>query len=139
MICSQFLLLSSLWLVSFLAQQADPSSRTIRFTKPHSIMTGLVIALQIATCILAYSQHIQARDLPYKISLPAMEPPPGAPLDRPLPELNILNSTQSLTGRVMVADNLEYGYRFLRCDHSLLGGRWVRLDHHGKADAFGDS
>lgn len=40
-------------------------------------------------------------------------------------DLIILNSTQSITGRIVVADNLKDGYRFLRCDHSLLGGRWI--------------
>ncbi|KAL0250486.1 hypothetical protein I308_102664 [Cryptococcus tetragattii IND107] len=41
-------------------------------------------------------------------------------------ELRVLSSEQSLTGRVVVGDNLKDGYRFLRCDHSILGGRWFR-------------
>ncbi|WVO22090.1 uncharacterized protein IAS62_003415 [Cryptococcus decagattii] len=41
-------------------------------------------------------------------------------------ELRVLSSEQSLTGRVVVGDNLKQGYRFLRCDHSILGGRWFR-------------
>lgn len=38
----------------------------------------------------------------------------------------MLSSEQSRTGRVVVGDNLKDGYRFLRCDHSILGGRWFR-------------
>lgn len=33
---------------------------------------------------------------------------------------------ESLTGYISVADNLQTGYRVMRCDHSLLGGEWVR-------------
>ncbi|WVQ72461.1 hypothetical protein IAR50_002013 [Cryptococcus sp. DSM 104548] len=41
-------------------------------------------------------------------------------------ELRILSSEMSLTGRIVVADNLRDNYRFLRCDNSILGGRWIR-------------
>ncbi|ROV91911.1 hypothetical protein VPNG_09770 [Cytospora leucostoma] len=34
---------------------------------------------------------------------------------------------ESLTGYISVADNLKAGYRVLRCDHSLLGGEWLRF------------
>ncbi|KAI7786110.1 spermine spermidine synthase [Diaporthe eres] len=33
---------------------------------------------------------------------------------------------ESLTGYISVADNLKTGYRVMRCDHSLLGGEWIR-------------
>ncbi|ROV91071.1 hypothetical protein VMCG_09588 [Cytospora schulzeri] len=33
---------------------------------------------------------------------------------------------ESLTGYISVADNLKAGYRVMRCDHSLLGGEWIR-------------
>lgn len=42
-------------------------------------------------------------------------------------ELLVLSSELGAFGnRVVVADNLKEGYRVLRSDHSLLGGRWVR-------------
>ena len=41
-------------------------------------------------------------------------------------QIRVLSSEQSLTGRIVVAENLRDGYRFLRCDHSILGGRWIR-------------
>jgi hypothetical protein len=42
-------------------------------------------------------------------------------------ELLVLSSERGAFGnRVVVADNLKEGYRVLRSDHSLLGGRWVR-------------
>lgn len=34
---------------------------------------------------------------------------------------------ESLTGYISVADNLNTGYRVMRCDHSLLGGEWIRF------------
>lgn len=41
----------------------------------------------------------------------------------------------------MVGDNLKDGYRFLRCDHSILGGRWFReRENNGeKTVELGDS
>ncbi|KAL4892201.1 S-adenosyl-L-methionine-dependent methyltransferase [Aspergillus ambiguus] len=32
----------------------------------------------------------------------------------------------SLTGYISVLDNLEDGFRVMRCDHSLLGGQWIK-------------
>ena len=46
--------------------------------------------------------------------------------------IRILNSTQSSTGRIVVGDDLSLGYRFLRCDHSLLGGRWIQEKESGE-------
>jgi len=40
--------------------------------------------------------------------------------------LRILHSEQSLTGQIVIGENLKDGYRFMRCDHSILGGRWTR-------------
>lgn len=40
--------------------------------------------------------------------------------------LRILHSEQSLTGQIVIGENLRDGYRFMRCDHSILGGRWTR-------------
>ena len=33
---------------------------------------------------------------------------------------------ESLTGYISVIDNLNQGYRVMRCDHSLLGGEYLR-------------
>jgi hypothetical protein len=81
---------------------------------------------------------VRPTPFPYTISLPPTPAPPGAPADRPAPAIKILNSTRSLTGQIVVGENVEYGFRFLRCDHSLLGGRWVRKDKDGQ-DEFGES
>lgn len=40
---------------------------------------------------------------------------------------------QSLTGYISVLENVQDHYRVMRCDHSLLGGIWIR--HAGKAIA----
>lgn len=37
----------------------------------------------------------------------------------------ILEREHSITGYVSVLENIEAGYRVMRCDHSLLGGEWV--------------
>lgn len=37
----------------------------------------------------------------------------------------LLDRQESVTGYVSVLQNLEAGYRVMRCDHSLLGGEWV--------------
>ena len=36
---------------------------------------------------------------------------------------------ESLTGYISVLENLDQGFRAMRCDHSLLGGEWI--DRHG--------
>ncbi|KAL4872439.1 hypothetical protein BDV12DRAFT_162200 [Aspergillus spectabilis] len=36
----------------------------------------------------------------------------------------------STTGYVSVLDNLEDGFRVMRCDHSLLGGQWIKKRHN---------
>jgi hypothetical protein len=40
----------------------------------------------------------------------------------------LLDRRESLTGYVSVIESLEMGYRLMRCDHSLLGGQWVRVN-----------
>ena len=56
-------------------------------------------------------------------------------------QLRVLSSEQSLTGRIVVAENIRDNYRFLRCDHSILGGRWMRQVPHGEGirTVLGDS
>ncbi|KAF5008463.1 hypothetical protein FDECE_5252 [Fusarium decemcellulare] len=39
----------------------------------------------------------------------------------------LLERKESLTGYVSVLDNLDKGFRVMRCDHSLLGGEWIML------------
>lgn len=45
---------------------------------------------------------------------------------------HLVNRQASLTGYVSVLDNIELGFRAMRCDHSLLGGEWTRRppDYH---------
>ena len=39
--------------------------------------------------------------------------------------VNLLARADSVTGTIVVGECLEKGFRFLRVDHSLLGGRWI--------------
>ena len=41
-------------------------------------------------------------------------------------QLRILSSERSSDCQIVVADNLRDGYRYLRCDHTILGGRWIQ-------------
>src|SRR5207248_10471274 len=38
----------------------------------------------------------------------------------------ILARQESVTGYVSVLENVERGFRVMRCDHSLLGGEWLK-------------
>lgn len=56
--------------------------------------------------------------------------------------LRVLSTKRGVTGQVVVAENMEAGYRFLRCDASILGGRWIRTISDvkkGKRTEMGDS
>ncbi|KAL2176260.1 S-adenosyl-L-methionine-dependent methyltransferase [Thermothelomyces heterothallicus CBS 202.75] len=44
----------------------------------------------------------------------------------------VLDRAESVTGYVSVIDSPKEGYRLLRCDHSLLGGEWVKLIGQGR-------
>lgn len=39
----------------------------------------------------------------------------------------LVDRKESLTGYISVLDSLEDGFRVMRCDHSLLGGEWIRF------------
>ncbi|KAH8701819.1 spermine/spermidine synthase family protein [Talaromyces proteolyticus] len=39
---------------------------------------------------------------------------------------SLVDRQESLTGYISVLDNMEVGFRAMRCDHSLLGGEWTR-------------
>ncbi|KAK3342366.1 S-adenosyl-L-methionine-dependent methyltransferase [Neurospora tetraspora] len=44
----------------------------------------------------------------------------------------VLDRRDSITGYVSVVDSLNDGFRVLRCDHSLLGGEWVKFKDTGR-------
>ncbi|KAK4164494.1 polyamine aminopropyltransferase [Cladorrhinum sp. PSN259] len=59
-----------------------------------------------------------------------------APTDLALGRLNaglenvgyvVMERAESLTGYISVIDSPKEGYRLMRCDHSLLGGEWVKF------------
>ncbi|KIO29054.1 hypothetical protein M407DRAFT_21796 [Tulasnella calospora MUT 4182] len=45
--------------------------------------------------------------------------------------VRILAQKQSVTGLVQVAEELDTGFRYMRCDHSLLGGVWIGEERIG--------
>ena len=54
--------------------------------------------------------------------------------------MRILARTHSVTGLILVGEHVEEGFRFMRADHSLLGGRWVGKKAVTEAkDGLGDT
>ena len=51
--------------------------------------------------------------------------------------MNLLARTDSCTGTIVVAEDIKRGFRYLRADHSLLGGVWIGEKAYGKE--IGDS
>lgn len=44
----------------------------------------------------------------------------------------VLDRAESITGYISVVDSPKEGYRVMRCDHSLLGGEWVKFLGQGR-------
>jgi hypothetical protein len=44
----------------------------------------------------------------------------------------VLDRQESITGYVSVIESANDGYRVMRCDHSLLGGEWVKFLGQGQ-------
>ncbi len=38
-----------------------------------------------------------------------------------------MDRQESLTGYISVVESVDQGFRVMRCDHSLLGGEWVKF------------
>ena len=51
--------------------------------------------------------------------------------------MNLLARADSCTGTIVVAEDVKRGFRYLRADHSLLGGVWIGKQAFGKR--IGDS
>ncbi|KAF8608299.1 S-adenosyl-L-methionine-dependent methyltransferase, partial [Ceratobasidium sp. AG-I] len=76
--------------------------------------------------------QVSKRTSPHLISPEPWTSPEGS--------VRVLARTDSLTGVVVVAENLVNNFRFLRCDHSLLGGRWIAGSNSPMyGDGLGDS
>lgn len=58
----------------------------------------------------------------------------GAPIS-----VRVLARTYSVTGLILVAEHVEEQFRFLRADHSILGGRWIGKKVPPATQGIGDS
>ena len=47
-------------------------------------------------------------------------------------DYTLIARQESLTGYISILDNIQDGFRVMRCDHSLLGGEWLRLPMNAK-------
>nr|XP_019046368.1 hypothetical protein I302_05112 [Kwoniella bestiolae CBS 10118]OCF25298.1 hypothetical protein I302_05112 [Kwoniella bestiolae CBS 10118] len=114
-----------------LSPNASKSTEKITKILPRQAFP-LLLLLRIPLLILALRQQVFLR------------PPLNEPYVTANGELRLISSERSLTGQIVVAENLKDGYRFLRCDHSILGGRWIRevedkKEKSGKRTEQGDS
>ena len=87
----------------------------------------ILLLLRIPLLVLALRQQIFLRPSPPYIAANG--------------QLRVLSSEMGLTGQMVVAENIVDGYRFMRCNHSILGGRWIRqvTEGKGKRTEMGDS
>jgi hypothetical protein len=88
-------------------------------------VSPVLLLLRLPLLILAVQQQVFLR--------------PSAPYFAAGGTLRVLHTEKSITGQIVVADNLAAGYRYLRCDASLLGGRWMRIMENGTRIDLGDS
>ncbi len=104
-------------LVAVMSPRTAPASTSpARFTIPR-------VAL-FTVALLAVQRHLFAL--------------PSTPYTAIPGRLRILHAAHSVTGLVVVGENIKDGYRFLRCDHSLLGGRFLGKTQ-GLGTELGDS
>jgi hypothetical protein len=89
----------------------------------------ILLLLRLPLLIIALQQQVFQR--------------PSAPYLAAKGQLQILSSARGVTGQVVVGEELTRGFRFLRCDASILGGRWVRTTAGSRGGAsrkdLGDS
>lgn len=53
--------------------------------------------------------------------------------------IRVLDRQFSTTGLIVIAENVAAPYRYMRCDHSLLGGRWQLSSDPSQPLALGES
>lgn len=88
----------------------------------------IILLLRIPFLVLALRQQLFLR--------------PMAPYLAEGAALRVLYSERSTTGHIVVGESLEGGYRFLRRDAEVLGGRWTRvvsMAEQGQKVELGDS
>ena len=129
-----------------------------------SVLSGLTVPLKGSTPRSASTSLLRSSlllSVPFLIAyfskanlpcshpvLPALFPPQNATLASTLnplylranatqPRVNLLARADSCTGTIVVAEDVQRGFRYLRADHSLLGGVWIGKLAFGKE--MGDS
>ena len=94
-----------------LSSSASRSLARVLSLLPTSI-SHLILLCRLPLIILAVRQQVFLRPTP--------------PYHAANGTLRVLSSEKGITGQIVVAEHLEKNYRFLRCDASILGGRWIR-------------
>ena len=104
--------------------------RTVLFTR-----LGLEIALDAAYAAVAPSKYLVYTAFPlfHTMLLNSHVPSSYAESNLAAALMSdgwlLIERRESVTGYISVLQNLQQGFRVLRCDHSLLGGEWI--DHRG--------
>ncbi|KAG8901881.1 hypothetical protein FRB99_005021 [Tulasnella sp. 403] len=96
---------------------ASPSQHEGRSSR-----SGSLIPVKLAACALALSSlYVSKTNRPCNTPVyPYVAGKNG--------QVRILAAADSVTGMVLVGESLNSGFRYLRCDHSLLGGVWIGED-----------
>lgn len=113
----QTLVLAFVYLMLALIANAPGSTRTPQRTKGPRWLSG---SLGLSILVVATIKVIQRPSVPFKT-------PDGS--------LEILHSVKSNSGRIVVGESTGpggYSYRYLRADHSVLGGQWVHSAPDGR-------
>ena len=101
--------------VTVVAPTAGPAARPAKgkkkAPKPSNTPLWLLFPVPVAALLVASSLY------------------PNKPLVLPwlndTGEVRLLASKSSITGRIVVSEHVSMGFRYLRADHSLLGGFWI--------------
>jgi hypothetical protein len=104
----------------YFQQLPPPSKPVVSKGSPPPPKTLTILGAPISSVFFA---------LPFLLaSISHVQPPclaPSYPHLLPQSNVRILAKEQSTTGMVITAEYLDGPYRFLRVDHSLLGGKWL--------------
>ncbi|TDL16118.1 S-adenosyl-L-methionine-dependent methyltransferase [Rickenella mellea] len=140
---SNTILIAMGWIPVFISAfpiSDTPGQRPPSTSRWHKRIIVPLLAALLATSLSLSLRPIHTPATPYTILLPTNSTTPGTSSDTPT--LRIFSSTPSITGQIVVGESSEQSFRYLRADHSLLGGVWIgknvaRMDGGQAVDSNG--
>lgn len=148
MLISKILFLSALLTVLSLVIRSDPPSISFARQVHNTIITRWKLDPKVSNQLWEILSYLPRAVFPLvlvaRIPLLLLAVRQQLFLHPPTPyltangTLRLLHSERGMTGQIVIADNLVAGYRFMRCDASILGGRWIRDIPDGKGGMIVD-